>query len=99
MGFALANQAFGTGSDGVMAALTLILGAAYTLWMYKRVVFGAVAGPKVAELTDIDGRERIILLALAVAVLVFGIWPAPLFDMMHASVDQLITHIQHSKIR
>ncbi|MGE0483330.1 MAG: NADH-quinone oxidoreductase subunit M [Gammaproteobacteria bacterium] len=83
----------------VLAAMTLILGAAYTLWMYKRVVFGAVAGPKVAALTDIDGRERFVLLALAVAVLVFGIWPAPLFDMMHASVDQLIAHIQHSKIR
>ena len=81
-----------------LAAMTLILGAAYTLWMYKRVMFGQVANPQVAELKDIDGRERLILLCLAVVVLLFGLWPAPLFDMMNASVDQLITQISHSKI-
>ena len=81
-----------------LASMTLILGAAYTLWMYKRVMFGEVANPQVAELEDIDGRERLILLTLAVVVLLFGVWPAPLFDMMNASVDQLITQISHSKI-
>ena len=81
-----------------LASMTLVLGAAYTLWMYKRVMFGEVANPQVAELEDIDGRERLILLTLAVVVLLFGVWPAPLFDMMNASVDQLITQISHSKI-
>ncbi len=81
-----------------LASMTLILGAAYTLWMYKRVMFGEVTNPHVAELEDIDGRERLILLTLAVVVLLFGLWPAPLFDMMNASVDQLITQISHSKI-
>ena len=82
-----------------MAALTLILGAAYTLWMYKRVVFGAVTNPAVAKLTDINGREKLVLSALALTVLLFGIWPAPLFDMMHASVEQLVNHIAQSKLR
>ena len=82
----------------VMAAMTLILGAAYTLWMYKRVVFGEVANSAVAQLQDIDGRERLILIALAATVLVFGIWPAPLFDMMHASVEQLVQHMAQSKL-
>ena len=82
-----------------MAALTLILGAAYTLWMYKRVVFGAVTNPAVAALTDINGREKLVLSALALTVLLFGIWPAPLFDMMHASVEQLVNHIAQSKLR
>ncbi len=81
-----------------LAAMTLILGAAYTLWMYKRVIFGALANSKVAELTDIDGREKLMLSVLAVTVLVFGIWPAPLFEMMHASVDQLVHHIAQSKL-
>jgi len=81
-----------------LASVTLILGAAYTLWMYKRVMFGEVANDHVAELEDIDGRERLILLTLAVVVLVFGVWPAPMFDMMNASVDQLITQISHSKL-
>ncbi|MGE0860345.1 MAG: NADH-quinone oxidoreductase subunit M [Gammaproteobacteria bacterium] len=81
-----------------LAAMTLILGAAYTLWMYKRVCFGEVTNHHVAELEDIDGREKLILVTLAVAVLVFGIWPAPLFDMMNASVDTLITQISHSKL-
>ena len=81
-----------------MAAMTLILGAAYTLWMYKRVIFGEVANDDVAALEDINGREKFILAALAATVLVFGIWPAPIFDMMHASVDQLIAHISQSKL-
>jgi NADH-quinone oxidoreductase subunit M len=82
----------------VLAAMTLILGAAYTLWMYKRVIFGPVANANVAKLTDVDGRERLVLALLAVPVLLFGIWPAPLFDMMHATVDQLIQHVAQSKL-
>ncbi|MEQ8232926.1 MAG: NADH-quinone oxidoreductase subunit M [Gammaproteobacteria bacterium] len=82
----------------VLAAMTLILGAAYTLWMYKRVIFGAVGNKHVEELSDIDGREKLILAALALTVLLFGIWPAPLFDMMHASVEQLVHHIAQSKL-
>ncbi len=81
-----------------MAAMTLILGAAYTLWMYKRVIFGEVANDQVASLEDIDAREKLILASLAATVLLFGIWPAPIFDMMHVSVDQLIAHISQSKL-
>ncbi len=81
-----------------LASMTLILGAAYTLWMYKRVVFGDVVRPQVAALKDIDGREKLILVLLAATVLVFGIWPAPLFDMMGASVDQLVIQISQSKL-
>jgi NADH-quinone oxidoreductase subunit M len=80
------------------AASTLILGAAYTLWMYKRVVFGEIRNSKVAALTDINGREAAILTALAILVLVFGIWPAPLLDMMHASVQHLVEQVAQSKI-
>jgi NADH-quinone oxidoreductase subunit M len=79
------------------AATTLILGAAYTLWMYKRVIFGEVTNAAVGALQDLSLRETCILLALAISVLVLGLWPAPLFDMMHASVEQLVEHISHSK--
>ncbi len=71
------------------AALTLVVGAAYTLWMYKRVVFGPVASEAVAELRDINPREKLVLGILAVTVLLFGIWPAPLFEIMHASIEHL----------
>ncbi len=81
------------------AALTLILGAAYTLWMYKRVIFGDVTRDEVAELKDINSRETLILFLLAVVVLLFGIWPAPIFDVMHVSVEQLTNHILQSKIQ
>ncbi len=80
------------------AAITLILGAAYTLWMYKRVVFGDVTKEAVAELKDVNGREAFILFLLAVVVLTFGIWPAPIFEVMHTSVEQLIEHVLQSKI-
>lgn len=80
------------------AATTLILGAAYTLWMYKRVIFGEVTNSAVRVLSDISFRETMILLSLAIPVLLLGVWPAPLLDMMHASVDQLIEHISHSKL-
>ena len=66
------------------AATTLIFGAAYTLWMIKRVVFGEVANDKVAALKDINNREFFILGVLAIAVLWLGLWPAPLLEVMHA---------------
>lgn len=80
------------------AGMTLILGAAYTLGMYKRVIFGEVKHAAVNALQDISGRETTILVALAAMVLVLGLWPAPLLDMMHASVEQLVEHLAHSKI-
>jgi len=81
-----------------VAALTLILGAAYTLWMVKRVIFGPVANPQVAALSDLDRREWLVLGALALAVLVMGLWPAPFVDVMHATTDQLLQHITTSKL-
>ncbi len=81
-----------------LAATTLIIGAAYTLWMVKRVVFGDVANDKVAALTDITGREAVVLGALAVAVLALGLWPQPLIEVMGASVDNLLRHIAVSKL-
>ncbi|MEM7539990.1 MAG: NADH-quinone oxidoreductase subunit M [Pseudomonadota bacterium] len=80
------------------AALTLILGAAYTLWMYKRVIFGAVANDNVQTLTDVNGREKFILAVLAVSVLALGLYPAPLLEMMQPSVSELVAHISQSKI-
>ena len=77
-----------------LAALTLILGAAYTLWMYKRVIFGDVGNNKVAALTDMNARERWILGALAVAVLWLGLWPAPLLEVMEPSVQNLLEHVR-----
>ncbi|OAD20341.1 proton-translocating NADH-quinone oxidoreductase, chain M [Candidatus Thiomargarita nelsonii] len=80
------------------AATIMILGAAYTLWMIKRVIYGAVGNDKVASLTDINGRETLILTTLAIVVLLFGIWPAPLLEVMHATVQNLVEHILVSKI-
>ncbi len=82
----------------VLAATTLILGAAYTLWMVKRVVFGPIASDKVAALTDINGREFFVLGTLAFAVLLLGVWPAPLIEVMDASVQNLIEHVAVSKL-
>ena len=81
-----------------LAATTLILGAAYTLWMVKRVVFGDIANDNVAALTDVNRREFFFLALLAIAVLALGLWPAPLVDVMHATVDNLIQHIMVSKL-
>ncbi|HQR04612.1 MAG: NADH-quinone oxidoreductase subunit M [Proteobacteria bacterium] len=83
---------------GFAAAITLILGAAYTLWMYKRVVFGAVANDHVAEMSDINAREFLVLGLLAVAVLAMGLYPFPFTDVMHASVDNLLRHVATSKL-
>ena len=82
----------------VLAGTTLVLGASYTLWMVKRVVFGRVASDAVAQLKDITPREFGMLGAVALPVLVFGLWPAPLVDVMHASVDHLLAHIAQSKL-
>jgi NADH-quinone oxidoreductase subunit M len=83
---------------GFAAATTLILGAAYTLWMYKRVVFGAIANEHVRELADIGAREFLVLALLAAAVLAMGIYPFPFTDIMHASVDNLLKHVAVSKL-
>ncbi|MBA3034722.1 MAG: NADH-quinone oxidoreductase subunit M [Gammaproteobacteria bacterium] len=83
---------------GFAAATTLILGAAYTLWMYKRVVFGEVANSHVAELTDINNREFLFLAVLAFCVLAMGIYPYPFTEVMHASVDNLLKHVAVSKL-
>jgi len=80
------------------AATTLIFGAAYTLWMYKRVIFGAIANDRVAKLQDIDEREFIVLALLAAAVLWLGLYPAPFTDIMHASVNELLKHVAVSKL-
>jgi len=75
------------------AATTLIFGAAYTLWMYKRVIFGAVANDHVASLKDLNSREFLVLGALAVAVLAMGVYPLPFTEVMHASVNDLLRHV------
>jgi len=82
----------------VLAGTTLILGAAYTLWMIKRVVFGAIANEGVGSLQDISRREFVILALMAGGVLIIGLWPAPLVDMMSASVDKLVIQITQSKL-
>jgi NADH-quinone oxidoreductase subunit M len=79
------------------AASTLIWGAAYTLWLYKRVVFGAVANERVKALTDVNSRELVVLGLLAVAVLGMGVYPKPFTEVMHGSVDALLRHVAQSK--
>ena len=76
-----------------VAATTLVLGAAYTLWMYKRVIFGAVANSHVGALKDLNPREFIVLGALASAVLFMGVYPRPFTEVMHGSVNELLRHI------
>lgn len=80
------------------AAITLIFGAAYTLWMYKRVMFGAVANHHVAELQDINARECLVLGVLAVLVLAMGVWPQPFAEVLHVSVNELLAHVSLSKL-
>ena len=81
-----------------VAATIMILGAAYTLWMYKRVIFGDIANDNVAELHDINSRETLILFLLAVAVLLFGVWPAPLFDVMHPTLAHLFERVAQAQV-
>ena len=81
-----------------VAATTLILGAAYTLWMYKRVVFGKVGNHHVAELQDLNGREFAFLAILAFCVLAMGLYPYPFTEVMHASVGELLRHVAAGKL-
>ena len=81
-----------------LAATTLILGAAYTLWLVKRVIFGEIGNHHVAELEDVGSREIIMLSLLAAAVLLLGLWPDPLTATMHATVDNLLQHITVTKL-
>ncbi|OQW42778.1 MAG: NADH-quinone oxidoreductase subunit M [Proteobacteria bacterium SG_bin4] len=81
-----------------LAATTLIFGAAYTLWMYKRVIFGAVANSAVEGLQDISKREFLILAILAIFVLWFGVYPFPLVEVMHTTIDHLLIHVSTSKL-
>lgn len=81
-----------------LAAGTLILGAAYTLWMVKRVLYGEVANDNVAALHDLNKREFLVLSILAISVLIVGLWPAPLVDMMNVTVEQLVEQVGRSKL-
>ena len=81
------------------AATSMILGAAYTLWMYKRVIFGEVANDHVEELTDINLREYAILAILAICTLWMGLYPQQFTEVMHASVNDLLQHVSNSKIQ
>jgi NADH-quinone oxidoreductase subunit M len=80
-----------------VAASTLVLGAAYTLWMYKRVIFGEVANANVKALKDLNPREFTVLAALAAAVLFMGVYPLPFTEVMHASVNELLKHVAVAK--
>jgi NADH-quinone oxidoreductase subunit M len=82
----------------LLAAITLIVGAAYTLWMVKRVIFGSVTKESVAGLQDINGREAFVLATLAFMVLLLGVWPAPLIDVMEVTVTNLVEQITVSKL-
>jgi NADH-quinone oxidoreductase subunit M len=78
--------------------LTLILGAAYTLWLVKRVIWGDVGNDGVASLKDLNAREFIVLATLAVAVLFVGLWPAPLLDVMRPTLEFLVQQLMVSKV-
>ncbi len=82
----------------LFAAFTLIIGAAYTLWMVKRVLWGEVTNPHVAEMKDINGREAFVLIAFAAAVVALGVWPQPLIHLMDGSVTQLVQQLGNHKI-
>jgi NADH-quinone oxidoreductase subunit M len=81
-----------------LAATTLILGAAYTLWMVKRVIFGDIANDDVRALNDINSREMFFLAILALMVLAMGLYPKPFTDVMHVSVDALLKHVSIGKL-
>jgi NADH-quinone oxidoreductase subunit M len=82
----------------VLATTTLIVGAAYTLWMVKRVFWGAITNPAVETLDDINGREFSILAILALAVLVIGLYPQPMIEVMHTSIEHLLNQALTSKL-
>ncbi len=81
-----------------LAATTLIFGAAYTLWLYKRVIFGDIVNSAVEGLKDVNKREFAILAILAIAVIWLGVYPFPLTEVMHATVDDLLAHVAQSKL-
>jgi NADH-quinone oxidoreductase subunit M len=81
-----------------LAATTLILAAGYTLWLVKRVIFGEIGNDNVAGLQDLNPREFLVMGVLAFFVLLLGIWPAPLLDVMNATIDHLVAHIAQSKL-
>ena len=81
-----------------VAALTLVLGAAYTLWLVKRVIWGDVGNDGVASLKDLNPREFLVLAALAVAVLLVGVWPAPLLEVMRPTLELLVQQLMISKL-
>jgi NADH-quinone oxidoreductase subunit M len=81
-----------------LAATTLIFGAAYTLWMVKRVIYGAVANDHVAALKDVGKRELAFLVLLGIAVLAMGLDPKPLADVMNPSIQELLRHVAQPKI-
>ena len=81
-----------------LAATTLVFGAAYTLWLVKRVVFGDVANEGVASLEDVDSREFFYLAVLAAGVLLLGVWPAPLMEVMEVTLANLLEHVQQTKL-
>ena len=81
-----------------LAATTLIFGAAYTLWMYKRVIFGDIANSAVEGLKDVNKREFSILAILAIAVIWLGVYPFPLTEVMHATINDLLAHVAQSKL-
>lgn len=82
----------------LFAGLTLILGATYNLWMYKRVIFGDIINHEIMEFQDILLHEKIPLILLAILIILLGIWPAPFLKLMHPSVETLIHHIMQSKV-
>ena len=81
------------------AATSMILGAAYTLWMYKRVIFGDIGNDHVRELTDVNSREFLVLAVLAICTLWMGVYPQPFTEVMHSSVNDLLRHVTISKIQ
>ena len=83
---------------GILAATTLITGAAYTLWMYKRAIYGAVANDAVSKLQDATWREMLILSAFAGLILLFGLWPQPLTDSVQVTVQDLVNHVGRGKL-
>ena len=83
---------------GFTAATIMVLGAAYTLWMYKRVIYGEIANDRVRALSDINRREFWMLGSVALLVLWMGLWPRPFIDVMHTSVEQLLAHVARSKL-
>jgi len=82
-----------------ITATIMIVGAAYTLWMYKRVIFGAITSHHVAEMVDVNKRELFILVILAFFTIAMGVWPEPVTHIMHTSVNDLLRHVAISKLQ